>query len=372
MQYQRGRDNRWRFEFEAKGQRYTGSGFETKREARDAEMAKRRAVATSPTSDSKSLTLADYVELWLSDHVKVHCRPRTVVEYRRSLERHVLTRLGSRALSSITRVQLRELLSELVLAGLSRNTVKNVLIPLRACLNCAVDDGLLDENPATHLGRRVRARTEREAAKVKVFSKAQLGTILQCCDDETVAFDRLVHLLGRSGLRLGEALGLKQEDLDPEGRIHVRRSLQWHRGGCMEYAPKGGRERTIDVPRDLVTFLAGPGPYVIGGAAPRRPEALRDAWRELLKSTHLPGLRLHGLRHTYASLLLAAGAPLVYVRDQLGHASIQITADTYGHLIPGDNRAWVDKAMPGPGEMTRCHRCGRIVQECECPRGFKD
>ena len=69
----------------------------------------------------------------------------------------------------------------------------------------------------------------------------------------------------------------------------------------------------------------------------------RHVWNAVLKAAGVPRIRIHDIRHTFASLLLQNGESLAYVKDQLGHASIQTTVDVYGHLVPGDNRSAVNR-----------------------------
>jgi hypothetical protein len=75
---------------------------------------------------------------------------------------------------------------------------------------------------------------------------------------------------------------------------------------------------------------------------------IRHVFTRMLEKAELRQIRIHDLRHTFASLLLQQGESVVYVKEQLGHASIQITVDTYGHLIPGANRAAVDRLDDAP------------------------
>jgi integrase len=77
---------------------------------------------------------------------------------------------------------------------------------------------------------------------------------------------------------------------------------------------------------------------------PLNPDNFRNrVWPRLLAKAGLRKIRIHDLRHTYASLLIAQGESLAYVKDQMGHHSIRVTVDTYGHLVPGGNKAAVDR-----------------------------
>jgi integrase len=349
----------WQYEFQYAGVTYRKSGFASMKDARDAESEHRRALKTPPptalppespsTLPPLGVTLKDYFELWMSDHVKVNCRPRVIRGYRQCMETHVLPVLGATPLTSLTRAAIRGHFAHLAQIGLSRNTIKNCLIPLRACLNLAVEDGLLDQNPSAGIGKRVpRAKTEAQAAKVASYSQEELLDLGRAADQyltpELAAF---IQLLARSGLRLGEALGLQTSDLAAD-HLWVRRTVQWNDKAWEAFAPKNGHQRRVDVPPHLVTrlaTLATPGPFIFGGEQPWRPEYVRKQWYALVKRLGARRLRLHDLRHTYACLLLQAGAPPSYVKEQLGHSSIQVTIDLYGHMIPGANRKWVDNTF---------------------------
>jgi len=164
----------------------------------------------------------------------------------------------------------------------------------------------------------------------------------------------------RTGVRLGELLGIQWGDLDFYGRfIEVKR--QWNRA---MYSPtKSGKMRRVDISRqrcealqqarDARTVeLAVQGrelnptePVFRSGAGGPLQESnvRRRLLSPCLQRAGLRQIHPHVLRHTFASLLLSNGEPITYVKEQLGHASIQLTVDTYGHLIPGANKAAVDK-----------------------------
>jgi integrase len=160
-------------------------------------------------------------------------------------------------------------------------------------------------------------------------------------------------------MRIGELLGLEWGDIDFNSLfIKVQRAQV--RG--VIGPPKNGRSRRVDMSLQLADVLAAL-------RTERRKEALRQGQPEIgervflterdaridldhfrrrvfhlcLEKAGLRHLRIHDLRHTYASLLIAQKESLAYIRDQLGHGSIKITVDTYGHLVPGSNRAAVDQ-----------------------------
>jgi integrase len=98
---------------------------------------------------------------------------------------------------------------------------------------------------------------------------------------------------------------------------------------------------------DLVRIENGARVMVAGGRVDG-DNLRRRVFQPLLVAAKVPEIRLHDLRHTYASLLIQNGESLAYVRDQLGHSSIQVTVDIYGHLVPGANRAALDRLDAAP------------------------
>jgi len=162
----------------------------------------------------------------------------------------------------------------------------------------------------------------------------------------------------RTGLRMGELLALQWPDIDLQGRfIEVRRNYtHWK-----VTTPKSGESRRVDMSKELTQTLkdvllerqidAGATgtevplwvfPSETGGLL--HPHNIRDrVFYGLLTKAKLRRVRFHDLRHTFASLLLQNGESPVYVREQMGHSSIQVTVDLYGHLIPGGNKQAVDR-----------------------------
>jgi integrase len=226
---------------------------------------------------------------------------------------------------------------------------------LRSCLHAATEDGIIDVNPAARLG--ALAAKARKPKPVEAFTADTLVSILDTAKVYEPSMYPLVLLLARTGLRLGEALALQVGDIQLDTRtIHVRRTWGSRRrahGPARFNVPKGGAVRTVDMSKQLTAAMkvyladrADPEAWVFAGrepGEPYHPVSFLFAWRRLLARAGVPYRKPHTLRHTYASLLIQNGEGLAYVRDQLGHSSIKITVDTYGHLIPGMNHAAVDR-----------------------------
>jgi integrase len=175
----------------------------------------------------------------------------------------------------------------------------------------------------------------------------------------------LFLLLARTGLRIGEALALQWGDIDFNGRfITIQRGIS---RGKIE-TPKNGKSRRVDMSLQLTQALKSlkdQGVTQIVVPITRSEETAKEPsewvftnglgglidvnnWRrrvfnKALKKAGLRKIRIHDLRHTYASLLIQGSESLAYVRDQLGHHSIKVTIDIYGHLAPEGNKQAMDK-----------------------------
>lgn len=314
------------------------------------------------------LTFAEFAERWLESYVAVHLKPGTEENYTIRLKKHWLPTLGTLPLSAITRDQIKTILGKKLAAGLKPVTVQGALHVLRACLSAAVEDSVIPANPASRLGK-FATRTG-EMREIETFSREELTILLETTEREMPEVYPIVLTLARTGMRIGEALTLQADDLDFQRReVWVRRTWGSRRKALGERrfnAPKSNKFRRVDMSEQLCRVLQShltlreaeavvegrpPSPWLFpASGGPMTPGSFwQNYWRPLLRRSGLRYRKPHALRHTYASLLIQNRESLAYVRDQLGHYSIKITVDTYGHLIPGANRAAVDRLDDATG-----------------------
>jgi integrase len=323
--------------------------------------------------------LSEYAEKWLQN-VEHERKPSTAGFYRQFLRLYVLPSFGQQRLEGIRRDDVKKFVSHLRARGLAKNTIRLAVTTLRALLTAAAEDNFIEHNPAQGLGRFVKSeKAEREATSLK---PNEVERLLHAAREELVfRHYALIFTALRAGLREGELAALMWGDIqfgesedDRERYILVQRNYdrRWSR---KMLTPKSKRSRRVDLSRELrrVLMELRDGRFV-EAFANGKSEILDElvfpsdagtpiemnnfserVFKPVLARAGLRKIRFHDLRHTFGSLLLQAGASLAYVRDQMGHSSIQITVDVYGHLIPGANIAFVDRldGLTSPQESAR-------------------
>lgn len=182
--------------------------------------------------------------------------------------------------------------------------------------------------------------------EIKALTKAQRQQFLETAYREAPRYYPLFFALAGTGMRLGEALALQPQDLDASTKT-IRISRAFSEDGILD-TPKSGHGRTVEMSESLTQTLLKqellrrqeklkyawtelpPWLFVTKAGTPLDPANVRRAMQSLLKKAKLPlHFTPHCLRHTYASILLAEGVRPVYVQEQLGHATIELTVSTY-------------------------------------------
>ena len=177
--------------------------------------------------------------------------------------------------------------------------------------------------------------------EMRALTKAQLEVLFET--GRATRWYPLWVLLGTTGLRIGEALGLRWSDVDLRvGRVHVRRALQRQRGrGLVFVEPKSvTSRRCVELPRVAVLkeqrlHVDGELVFPNRDGEPVEPGTVSDALKVALDRAGLPRIRVHDLRHTTATVLLEAGVHPKLVQHLLGHSTVALTLNTYSHVTPG-------------------------------------
>jgi integrase len=170
-------------------------------------------------------TLRSYSVRWLQTYGALNLERSSIKAYNESLTNHILPVLGHLRLCEIKRYMVLDLITELRKKNLSRNSIRLIYATLRVILNNAVDDELISINPALKVGRFVKGKV-RAGASITALTREELNIFLNTVREKFPQNYPLFLTFARTGLRLGETLGLQWQDINFDDRlIHVRRAL---------------------------------------------------------------------------------------------------------------------------------------------------
>ncbi len=312
-------------------------------------------------------TLEEYYNTYERPYLEVSVRSTTRRIYHNSFERHALPILGNKRLDEITRLDIERLVTHLLNKRygeeknkkFTRTTIAIAMRCLTASLNRAIERGFIEKNPTKGTSKLFAQASVRNgeiqplnADEVRLF----LHTVLEHSPEHYPLFLCAIH----TGMRLGEVAALQWGDVDFSGKFFtVRRNFV--EGKIIPFT-KTKKLRRIDLSDTLLNALqelkcrrreewlekgSNEIPKWVFCNQQGNPADMQNVknrhFYKCLEKAGLRRIRFHDLRHTFASLLLQDGQPLAYIKDQLGHSSIKLTVDIYGHLEPGANREAVNR-----------------------------
>ncbi len=330
----------------------TRGGFRTRKDAEQALAEAVRQLGKGTYIDRDPQTVAQWIERWLPS-MAPKIRPSTLRDYEQGLGR-VVDRLGQVRLQALRPLDVEELYAALLTdghrygGGLAPKTVRNIHIALRRSLADAERFGLVQRNVAALV-----KPPSPERAELHTWTADEVRTFLQ-----SVATERLAaayRLLATTGMRRGEVLGLRWACVDLDtGRVFVNRSLSVVRNELMWSSPKTARSRrSLSLDDMTVTALRdhrrrqNEERLALGeswsdndlvfcnqAGGELHPNQFSRRFTAAARRAGVQPIRLHDLRHTWATLALQAGVHPKVVSERLGHATISITLDVYSHVQP--------------------------------------
>ena len=294
--------------------------------------------------------LKPYAEKWLA--LPHNRKDNTQNTYVRSLEMHIYPVLGKKEINQIKRKDLKALFDNLAINGMATSNFQNIKAPLNHIFNQAVLDEHIDHNPLVGL-----TFSNKRNIKIQPLTEDEAFNLLDEANKyrEGLFYPQLLTLLS-TGLRVGELCGLQWQDIDFEGTsLDVERQV--HK--AKETTTKNGKTRTVEMPLLLTSTLKALKTekqkealrkgrpfckwcFTFNGRDPMVPNGIKTTLDACLDNAGLPHMRIHDLRHTYATIRLMKGDNIGDVSYQMGHSSIKITFDTYTHWIPGKFKGQVD------------------------------
>ncbi|HKJ11069.1 MAG TPA: site-specific integrase [Ornithinimicrobium sp.] len=330
-------NNKWRARYRDESGKEHSRHFDRKIDAQQWLDQVTSAVVTGTYADPQAgrITFAAFFGEWSARQVWA---PGTVLAM--SLAARSVPFAG-KAMMQVRRSDVESWVKQMDAAGLAPGTIKTRYVNVRSVFRAAVKDRVIGSDPTD--GVRLPRRRRADIA-MSIAAPEEVGQLMAVADER---FQPFIALCAFAGLRLGEAAGVQLGDVNFLRRsLKVSRQVQRVNGGAIDVrAPKYGSERVVYLADSLVAVLSehvtalgatGKDRWLFAGEGgnPPHQNTVGFWWRKTLRDAGLNGIKLHDLRHFYASGLIAAGCDVVTVQRSLGHAKATTTLNTYAHLWP--------------------------------------
>jgi len=299
-------------------------------------------------------TVAEYLRKWLEDYCSANLAPRTTEGYESIVRCHLIPSLGQVHLTQLKPEYIQHVYSEKLAAGLSHRTIRYIHVTLHKALQDAVRLGIIMRNPADAV-KPPRVQYH----EMHTMNESDIHIFLEFA--KSTPYYALFYVALFTGMRRSELLALRWSDVDLLlCQLSVTRALHQLQGGNLVFrqpkTAKGRRLISLSPSTAIVlgkhreqqeqmkqnigsTLTDNDLVFCHEDGSSLLPNSVSHAWTKLANRAGLKGIRLHDARHTHASLMLKQGIHPKIVQERLGHASIQVTLDTYSHVAPGLQQA---------------------------------
>jgi len=321
----------------------------------DAELRMSEIIGGGKKPVDRKAIFKQWAENWLETEAKARMKNSTYLEYKAALENHLYPFFGSMRFFKVRREHVIKFITAKVAEKKSRSTVKNLVAPLRAIYYDAIDNNVAVSNPAVRLKKYWPLKEDGKKTRQKPLNREEIQHLLATVKAKMPHYYPVFLTAARTGLRLGELIALKWESIDFHGRfIDVR--YGWSRGEISSTKNKKARE--VDMSQQLTDTLkslllrrkaealkngTGEIPELVfltlGDTRLDENNFRKQVFHRALGLAELRRVRFHDFRHSFGSLLIEQGKDLNYIKEQLGHHSITLTVDTYGHRLKDDHKA---------------------------------
>jgi len=324
----------WEVDFYWQFKRIKKSGFKLKTDAEKWLNDKVEELKAQKNKEQdNNLTFDDAVKDFIKFHVEIHCKHSTSIFYNALLKKHLIPYFRYFKICEIKPDSINAFISEKQTQNLSNKTINHLLTLLHTILNRLVDNDKLNSNPCDKV-----KKLKLQHQEMNFLNKEEIFQLLTTCEKEYPDFYPLLLSAIFTGMRKGELLALTWQDINfKTNKVTVNKAI--FRG--VTDTPKTLKSiRKVDICLELKKTLQEIKQDT--GFVFKSPEGcqlnpenvIKRRFLPLLKKADIKRIRFHDLRHTYASILIAQNVPIKYIQSQMGHSSIQVTLDRYGHLLP--------------------------------------
>jgi integrase len=298
-------------------------------------------------------TFKEYADSWIKITVPATCKESTVRDYKIILRLHVLPVFGNLKVTDINRGKVKDFLLDKVNNGYAKSTASHMKDVISGVLTKALDDEIIQANPALRLGKNI-LKPKDTKKHINALTPGELNQLFNTVREHFPKHYTLFLMLARTGMRIGEVLALKWKDTNFDERfIEVKRSVYRDKIST----PKNGKTRLVDMSLQLSEALKlHKKDFRLGLVSKEEGSAQfvftnrngniidKDNWRrrvftKAVKKAEIKRIRIHDLRHTYATLRISKGDNIADVSNQLGHHSVKLTMDVYYQWFPGKKKS---------------------------------
>ena len=321
-------------------------------------------------SNASNLTIEQWLWTWFKDYVAINLKDATKVSYEGIIRNNLVPYIGRIKLADLKKVDIEKMYRTLLTngridgkGGLSVKTIHNVALMLHKALDEAMKCEYITKNPADIANVPTLRSENRSRKEIEILSRQNQQALMEVCGGDVYGVAIKTDMY--TGLRLGELLGLKWSDIDLQAKTvtisrQVNRLKDFSpnaksktRLGIQEDTKTQSSHRTISLPEPLLEILLkhkekqetskkswGKSYQNMDMVFAREdgfyidPATFRDHYQKKLKEAGLGHYTIHALRHTFATRALETGVPIKVVSQILGHSTVQITMDTYSHVLP--------------------------------------
>lgn len=320
-------------------------------------IAKRDALkleeAAGTLASANRHTMTTFLAAWLG-HIENEVKPTTLQSYRYLVETHIVPRIGEVPLQKLTPLHVQGLINAMQQDNLSARTTSYARAVLRRALGMALRWGLVGRNVALNV-----EGPKKESREMSVWTPEQAAHFLDVVRTESAQYYPLFYLAITTGMRRGELLGLRWQDVDWQKQtLNIRQNVVVVNNRNVIVTPKTAKsrralfisaealkvleqqqQRTIKLREQAAHWAEHDLVFPSSVGTPLGSYTLNRMWWRLQEVAELPRIRFHDLRHTYASLALAKKVALKVVSERLGHSNVAFTLQTYAHVYEEEHRA---------------------------------